>query len=202
MPQDGALTDVIDFERPSTTALKRIVSEINFNKVLKWDDVESALEQFYALVEKPPLHSVVIQFSPAVAAKLVELTNTRNRPKQDHQAALLSVLMRDDNYEITGDTLKWSKTGIMLDGQHRMHGCATSGKILTTHVVFGLPDDIFDVLDQGKKRSPGDVLALCGVKDYSIVAGAIRRARLIEEGKMRRSFCASTLRLGSVRFAN
>ena len=174
MPQDGALADVMDFERPSMTALKRIASEINFNKVLKWDDVDSALEQFYALVEKPPLHSVVIQFAPAVAAKLAALTNTRNRPKQDHHAALLSVLMRDTAYEITGDTLKWSRSGVMLDGQHRMHGCAASGKSLTTHVVFGLPDDIFDVLDQGKKRSPGDVLALCGVKDYSCFPGPWR----------------------------
>lgn len=182
MAQDGGMTTV-EFERPSISALKRIAADINFNKILKWDDVEEALEQFHALVAKPPLHSVVIEFSPDVAAKLYDLTNTRNRPMQRVHSDRVSFELRQGDYAITGDTLKWSKTGQMLDGQHRLDGCRKSKRPLTSHVVFGLPDEIFDVIDQGKKRSPGDVLALLGVKDHNIVAGSVRQAKMYLEGK-------------------
>lgn len=183
MAQDGAVADVIEFEKPSVTALKRIVAEIDFGKVLKWDDVDTALEQFYALCNRPPLHSVVIQFSPDVASRLYELTNTKNRPLAKTLSGHVADRLREGDYEVTGDTLKWSKSAIMLDGQHRLDGCRKSKKPLTSHVVFGLPDDIFDVLDQGKKRSPGDVLALLGVKDHNIVAGSVRQAKMYLEGR-------------------
>ncbi len=173
--------DAVAFEMPSNAALKRVAAELDFNRVLKLDDVDD-LTQFYALVNKPPLHSVVVRIAPTVARYLLDNTNSRNRPKQHkHSDQLGNIILRDE-FGVTGDTLKWSKTGILLDGQHRLFACAESKVNLTTHVVFGLEDDVFDLLDQGKKRTPGDVLAMSGVANYNIVASAVRRVLQINAG--------------------
>lgn len=54
-------------ERPSNTALKRIASDINLDRVLKWEDADS-MSEWYALVQKPPLRSVVAHIGPEMAA--------------------------------------------------------------------------------------------------------------------------------------
>lgn len=185
MAHDGAITADVDvselFERPSNTALKRIAGDLNLNKVLRWDRID-ALEQFYALVEKPPLHSVVAEISPAVAKYILAKMNTKNRPMQHHHWGRIGYQITNNIFELTGDTIKFSESGRLLDGQHRLEAAAKSNRTLKTHVVFGLDEAIFDVVDQGKKRSPSDVLTLCGVKNASIVAGAIRQFLLFSSG--------------------
>lgn len=156
--------------------------KFDFNKPLIWDDPGEAAEQYDFLTKHSPLHSVVIRISPKVAAMLLERSNVRNRPKTKNHAGRLSAEMLAASFELTGDTLKVSKEGILLDGQHRLEGSVLAKKPLTTHCVFGLEDAVFDVLDQGKKRSPGDVLALCGIADHTMVAGAIVWALKFQKG--------------------
>lgn len=156
--------------------------ERSYDKPLIWDGLDF-VNEFNDLVKHPPLHSVVVHIEPVVAKKLLEMTNDKNRPLMEHYAARLSNELTDVGYELTGDTLKWSKKGVMLDGQHRLKACALDTTPMITHCVFGLDDKIFDVIDQGIKRTPGHVLALCGIKDYTIVAGGVRWARLIGEGR-------------------
>jgi len=158
--------------RPSQTALKRIANEIDFSKKLIWDEPE-CLSQWYALVEKPPLHSVVIHIEPQVATQLLRLSNNRNRRLQDTHANRLSKVIKAENYELTGDTIKFSKSGRLLDGQHRLKACEKQGSPIISHVVFGLDEEIFDVLDQGKRRTPADVLGLTGVEYAPLVAAAV-----------------------------
>jgi hypothetical protein len=43
-----------------------------------------------------------------------------------------------------------------------------------THVVFGIEDDAFDVIDSGKARTPGDTLHTAGVQHSEIVTPAVR----------------------------
>lgn len=158
--------------KPSMTALKRIANEIDYSKVLEWDEPE-CMSQWYALVEKPPLHSVVIHIEPAMASQLLRVANQKNRRMQDTHANRLSKMIKAENYELTGDTIKFSKTGRLLDGQHRLKACEKQGSAIVSHVVFGLDDDIFDVLDQGKRRTPADILGLAGVEYAPLVAAAV-----------------------------
>ena len=155
--------------------------ERTYDKPLRWDSVDF-INEFNDLEKHPPLHSVVIHIEPVVAKQLLKTTNTRNRPLMQSYATRLSQAMTTEDYEITGDTLKFSKKGLILDGQHRLRGCEQQSTPIISHVVFGLADEIFDVIDQGKKRTPGDVLALCGVKDYTTVAGAVRWVLTLEKG--------------------
>jgi hypothetical protein len=158
--------------KPSQTALKRIANEIDVTKKLIWHDAE-CMSQWYALVEKPPLHSVVVHIEPVMATQLLRVANEKNRRLQDRHAARLSKVIQSENYELTGDTIKFSKTGRLLDGQHRLKACEKQGAPIISHVVFGLSDEIFDVLDQGKRRTAADVLGLSGVEYAPLVAATV-----------------------------
>jgi ABC-type multidrug transport system ATPase subunit len=87
------------------------------------------------------------------------------------------------NYEVTGDTIKFDSYGKLLDGQHRLTACAASSAGLTSHVVFGLPPAIFDVLDLGSKRTVSDALELEGFGNAFILSGALNFVRKYEQGQ-------------------
>jgi hypothetical protein len=154
----------------------------DFTKPLAWSADGNWATEFNELIRNPPLHSVVIDIAPKVAEQLMKLSNTKNRPKQTKHSQRICVEASSGSYEVTGDTIKFSKKGVLLDGQHRLDGCIKGKTAITSHVVFGLDDDVFDVLDQGKKRTPGDILALCGIPEATMVAGAISWVLRFEAG--------------------
>lgn len=174
--------DIEIIERPSFTALKRIAADIDYNKVLKWDKAES-MGEWYALVQKPPLHSVVCHIGPEMAAQLLAVSNHDNRRLIQPHAAAIGAQLASEDYELTGDTIKFSKAGVCLDGQHRLTASVNSKTPILTHVIFGLEDRVFDVIDQGKKRSAADVLHRCGVSYSSLVAGSVRWVLFLKEGR-------------------
>lgn len=183
MPADGSTVIEKGLEAADTPRRPRLnLSKPDFSKPLVWNTPEDSLEEFHWLVKNPPLHSVVIHIGPKMAESLLKLSNTRNRPKQKTHESNLGKAIDADAYELTGDTVKVSKKAILLDGQHRLGACVKSKAPLLTHVVFGLDDDIFDVIDQGKKRTPGDVLALCGVPEPTMVAGAVAWVLKLQAG--------------------
>jgi hypothetical protein len=155
-------------------AMRRTLKGINPDEVLKWRKVDTSMEQFKALIEDPPLHSLVIHIEPAVAAEILKISNHGNRRLVDRHALRLAKVIKAEDYEITGDTIKVSVEGRLLDGQHRLMACVRQGSAIISHFVFGLPEEVFDVIDQGKKRTAADVLGLIGVKDPKLVAGSIR----------------------------
>jgi hypothetical protein len=74
-----------------------------------------------------------------------------------------------------------------------------------THIVFGIDDDAFDRLDQGKNRNGADVLSIAGYQYVSALSGAVRWTHLIETGrtKSRESYTpAVILRLLRERYAS
>ena len=184
-PHDGATPAVTNGKARKGiqgTYPKVDLADIDFTKPLVWSADTNWATEFNALVRNPPLHSVVIEIAPEVAEQLLKLSNTKNRPKQKNHVGDMGRDIGADNFELTGDTVKFSKRGILLDGQHRLDGSRIAKHPLVTHVVFGLDDDIFDVLDQGKKRTPGDILALCGIPEPTMVAGAIAWVLRLEAG--------------------
>src|SRR5690242_20434665 len=129
---------------------------------------------FKSLIEDPPLHSLVIHFEPEVAAEILKVCNHGNRRMIDRHALRLAKVIKSENYELTGDTIKFSELGRLLDGQHRLNACVKQGSPIISHVIFGLKESVFDVIDQGKKRNAADILGLVGIEDPNLVAGAVR----------------------------
>lgn len=158
------------------------MSHGDLDQIIVWDKQEH-LGDLQKFVDAPPLRSVLIEFHPDIAEQVLKVCNSRNRPLLNKSAWRLGKQMTGGEFELTGDTIKFSKSGVLLDGQHRLQAAVRQKRALLTHVVFGLDDSVFDVLDQGKKRTPSDVLALCGIADHTQVAGAIRWAAALKLGK-------------------
>lgn len=180
MAHDGTTPNGLASKSATSTLHGQLVRRLDPNKVIVWDSAD-CLSQFHELTQNPPLHSLVVHIEPIMAEQLLLITNNKNRPLSPSWSKRMSGQIAE-GYELTGDSIKFSKTGQMLDGQHRLDACVKTKSAIISHVVFGLDEHIFDVLDQGKKRTPGDICALYGVTDYNTVASAISWIYRVKDG--------------------
>lgn len=157
------------------TALK-VVEEANDLDTLK------RIERY---ISNPPENSRVFTITPDVAVAILDGKNNNNRPKSAAEVKKLADHMSARKWNLTGDTIKFSESGILLDGQHRLSACAQSGVEFKTHIVFGIADGAFDFLDVGKKRTPAHVLSIAGYVNAGRLAGAIRWAYLLDENRVK-----------------
>lgn len=84
--------------------------------------------------------------------------------------------------EDTGELIKISKTGKVLDGQHRLKAVIHSGVSVYFHIAYGLSDEIFDVLDTGSLRNASDSFFISGVKNSNAVPSMISLNNLLSKG--------------------
>jgi hypothetical protein len=111
--------------------------------------------------------------TPEIARQLLEL-NTSNRPLKQSSINAYSKEMLKGNWSLTGEAIKISKTRKLLDGQHRLHAIVKSNKTVEMLIISDLDDDIFNKLDTGVMRTAGDVLAINGIKNPTLVAAIAR----------------------------
>lgn len=156
------------------------MTKLNLDKILIWNDIDNSLAQFHELVELAPMRSVVIEIHPPIAERLLQIANEHNRKFGRINLSRLARACGGNSFEITGDSLKFSDDGKLLDGQHRLQACCQTKTPFQTHVIFGLPQAISRYLDEGKKRTPADVLTLNGFENAAILAGAVRWVKAFE----------------------
>jgi hypothetical protein len=84
--------------------------------------------------------------------------------------------------EATGESIKISDSGVLLDGQQRLNALIKANKSLTFLVIRDLDNEIFKVIDQGVKRSPGDVFHIAGINYSILVSSGIRRYWNLQRG--------------------
>lgn len=77
-------------------------------------------------------------------------------------------------WKLNGETIKFAKSGKLLDGQHRLRAIVAANVAIRSCVVRGLPDDTFKTLDQGKTRSGGDCLYILKYRHPNALAAAGR----------------------------
>lgn len=99
----------------------------------------------------------VVDITPEIAREWLE-RNTGNRPASPKHVEKLEAAIKDGRWKMTGDPIRFSKTGKLLDGQHRLQAILNSGMTVTCVVMTDLDDEIFDVLDSGKNRQKSDIL--------------------------------------------
>lgn len=125
--------------------------------------------------------SIIETIGPEMA-RLYMQRNVHNRPLQANELKKLSRALREGRWQFDGSPIRFDVDGRLLDGQHRLTAVITTGIPIETLVVRGLPSSVFTVMDTGKARSPADVLAMAGVKNYVIMASAIRTLLALEGG--------------------
>lgn len=100
--------------------------------------------------------------------------NVHNRPLGQSHVNRLAGAMKAGTWKVNGETIKFNGNGDLIDGQHRLNACVTSGVQFESYVVTGLEHEAFDTIDQGKSRTASDVLARRGEKAYCTLSAAVR----------------------------
>jgi hypothetical protein len=143
--------------------------------------------QLKQLIGNSPQNSRVLTFTPALCALILIYLNEGNRKKRVRNIKRFSEAMRK-GWGLTGDTVKFSRDGKLLDGQNRLAACVKAGVPFTTHVVFGIDPEAFTKVDIGAIRTNPDTLHIMGVPRSEVVGRAVRWLMIGSGGDRSRTF--------------
>jgi hypothetical protein len=112
--------------------------------------------------------------TPEMAAAWLE-TNENNRSHRKLQVAKYAKDMREGRWGFVADPIRFSDTGKLLDGQHRLRAIVESGVTIKIAVVEGLDPDTQQYMDSGIKRTVGDQMKIDGRDFGTRLAAAARQ---------------------------
>lgn len=108
--------------------------------------------------------------TPMLAQKLLA-GNTGNRPLNRLHVLRLAADMRAGRWKENGDTIRRAGDRL-IDGQHRLSAVVESGCSVSALLVE-VEDDVFTTIDQNRRRSAGDTLAVLGESNVQRLAAAL-----------------------------
>jgi hypothetical protein len=127
-----------------------------------------------------PFTMEIVDISPSMAQAWLDRGQEHNREPTRGRVVRLTNSIRRGEWQVTGDTIKLDKDGLVLDGRHRLLACIAAGMPIRSLVVRGVPTEVFSVLDTGKNRTPGDVMGIAGYKNRVAIASVARGLILID----------------------
>lgn len=116
----------------------------------------------------------VYTISPELAEHILKNRNGANRRPNALKVDEYVFAMKSKRWPVTGSTIVFSKTGYLLDGQHRLLASIRSKVPLTTFVAFNIEDGAFAMIDIGRKRSNVDAFTIQRVPHPHVAASAAR----------------------------
>lgn len=120
--------------------------------------------------------------TPELATKLLKANTNNRRAKRNvvlkYAKDMVEGRWKQDTYEL----IKISKTGVILDGQHRLMAVVKANVPIYFHIIYGLEDSIFDVLDTGSVRNASDVFKINGISQDSTLPSVIGFYYNLKEG--------------------
>lgn len=102
--------------------------------------------------------------------------NTANRPINKSLVQQYARDMSSDNWDVTGESIKFDIGGNLIDGQHRLSAVRVAKQPITTMVIRGLETSAKFVIDTGKSRTTRDALTFAGEVNCTDLAACIRAA--------------------------
>lgn len=121
--------------------------------------------------------------TPSFAKKLLEQNVNNRRISQPILLRYVSDMVNGKWKEDTGELIKISKTGRVLDGQHRLQAVIKANCSIFFHIAYNINDEVFDVLDSGKLRNATDCFKISDIKHENIIPSTIAHFKLLQDGK-------------------
>jgi hypothetical protein len=118
------------------------------------------------------VHSSIDTITPEIAAEWLT-RNTLNRPQKPRKIAEYARDMAAGNWKMTGESIKFSRDGRLLDGQNRLLAIIAAQVSVRIMVITGLEPDTQDAMDAGARRSGSDQLHLHGKVNTIVMAAVI-----------------------------
>lgn len=131
----------------------------------------SVLDQ---LRKNPPENSRRVNISPELAEHILTHVTDSNRSRRPGTVRKYADDMAGGRWRLTGDTIKFGRSGLLRDGQHRLAACVRSGVRFETYVIFGVEDDAFIAMDIGANRKGNDTFTIASVPNASSASAAVR----------------------------
>lgn len=129
-----------------------------------------------------PPQPEVVEVTPDMASDWLSYRNhPKNRPLSKGVAGKYQADMENGRWALTPEGLIFDTDGYIISGQHRLKAVANSGKAISFWVFPDQPRDIFDVVDQGYKRTAAHVLHVPHA--VSIANGARHLAALADRDR-------------------
>ena len=97
---------------------------------------------------------------PDLAAELLANRNPTNRAIKVVKLGQLISDVKNGNFTLNGETIIFSDSGNLLNGQHRLTAVVETGVPISSVVVTGIQSQARETMDQGKTRGAGDVLQM------------------------------------------
>lgn len=114
----------------------------------------------------------IIFITPTVASVMLE-RNPVNRPLSKQNTLHLTSDVANGKFIFNGQSIVFSSSGILNDGQHRLSAVVATGKSIETVVVFGAPEEARFFTDLGKSKTASNLLHMKGRRYTHALAAAI-----------------------------
>lgn len=125
--------------------------------------------------------SEVTMLTPAIAAELLR-RNECNRPlNQDWIDTIASDIIAN-RWQLSMQTVIVSNSGALNDGQHRCHAVIAANRSIPVNMAFGAERASREVVDIGRKRTAGAILAMSGSPDGNNQSAIARLLIAYESG--------------------
>lgn len=113
----------------------------------------------------------LVTITPEMAKDWVS-RGTNFRSTKEARIASLASAIEAGHWELNGETIKFSRRGHLMDGQHRLSAIVKAGIPCPSFVVYGIPEG--REIDRGSKRTLAQQLSYEGVPNSATVAAVCR----------------------------
>lgn len=145
-----------------------------------------SLADWLAAQTGKPLTSVtsyLVFVTPEMAAAWLAL-NIGNRKPSRAKVARFAALIRDGKWLVNGESVKFSKSGRLIDGQSRLAAIFEAGIGAILEVRAGIDDEAQRAMDCGESRRATHTLEMLGFQNAKILSPALRLLFKLELGAL------------------
>lgn len=134
--------------------------------------------------------------TPSLAKQILEKNIKNRRIKQPTIDRYVKDMTIGKWKEDTGEVIKISKNGVVLDGQHRLTALIKANVNLFFHIAYDIEDSVYTVLDSGSLRNSSDSFKIEGIKNNNIIPSIITTHDQLSKNKLhlkRKDLCTDSL---------
>ncbi len=111
--------------------------------------------------------------TPAIAKELLAKSKG-NRRLIESSLTQITTELKNNNWRITGETIKIDRNGVPRDGFHRLQAVVKANTPIKTFVARGIEPSAVNYIDTGRSRSAFDALAIEGIENANIIAAMVK----------------------------
>lgn len=133
----------------------------------------------------PPTATAGVENVDPATARTWLKSNARNRHIRPARVARYARDMARGQWQLTGEPVKFTGDGSLLDGQHRLRAIVDADVTVPMLVVRGIAETAQSVMDTGAARRASDALTLQGKSHGHTLAAAARIGVVVDERRVR-----------------